>query len=116
MVSAATSRTAADRRRRSRLRRTGAPGTALAASSASLSERSELMASPWCEDGTAAENVTSLQEIDHAEQRDPDDVDKMPVVRDDDRRGRLRGGEPAHGGTDHEQDERDETTGDVQAG
>src|SRR6478735_4145740 len=60
--------------------------------------------------------LTSLQDVDHDEQGDPHDVDEVPVVGRDDRAGGLRvrvaaGGE---GAPDDEQ-ERDETAGDVHA-
>ena len=42
--------------------------------------------------GLAGGRHGSLEEVDGGEQPDPDDVDEVPVVRDDDRAGRLRRG------------------------
>src|SRR5271170_2000491 len=58
--------------------------------------------------------LRSSDEVDGGEQRDPDDVDEVPVVGDNDRRGGLRGGELAHRGAREQIDERDKTADDVQ--
>src|SRR6202042_1275789 len=56
----------------------------------------------------------STDEIDRGEQCDPDDVDEVPVVGDNDRRGRLRRGELAHRGASQQEDEGDQPADDVQ--
>src|SRR5678815_457286 len=56
----------------------------------------------------------SSDEVDDGEQRDPHDVDEVPVVRHDDRGGGLGGGELAELGADQQEDERDEAADDVQ--
>src|SRR5271155_1839753 len=55
----------------------------------------------------------SSDEIDRGEQGDPHDVDEVPVVRDDDRRGGLRRSELAHRGAGQQEDERDQPADDV---
>src|SRR3954462_2376245 len=57
----------------------------------------------------------SSNEVDRGEQRNPNNVDEMPVVRDDDRGGGLRRGELTHRGAGEQEDEGDQTTDDVKA-
>src|SRR6201999_3026327 len=57
----------------------------------------------------------SSDEINRGEQGDPHDVDEVPVVRDDDRRGGLRRSELAHRGAGEQEDEGDQAADDVQA-
>src|SRR3546814_17774070 len=57
-----------------------------------------------------------FQEVDDSEQGDPDDIDEVPVVRNDDRAGPLLATEVLDGvrAAAHEVD-RDNTAGDVRA-
>src|SRR5687768_1086530 len=95
-------------RRRARARRAGLPSSC----PASWGPSSGNMASDC---GFVVDTGSLADQVDRGEEPDPHDVDEVPVVGDHDRGGRLCGREPAHGGPDEQEDERDEPADDVEA-
>src|SRR3954465_1673635 len=88
-------------RRRARARRAGSP-----------------VVTPWSgvasDCGFVVDTGSLADQVDRGEQPDPHDVDEVPVVGDHDGRGRVWRREPAHGGTDEQEDEGHEAPDDVQ--